>query len=243
VNGGGAPLRSARPPRKDHGRAGALLFCARFARLVLLAWSAPLVLLASLVASGCGPRQPSTADEGSGVIVVNSPASGVVRRVLVREGARVGAGDPVVEIALPSDEPEARPTAEDPRRRAAAGYTAAQGQIEAARSEVVRAQVEVQRLGPLVAAGQASQGELDGAQAIYQRAQQRLQEAETAARRAEGELTSARSRPPAAAEQPRPERIVTARASSAGTVTAVSAREGQSVEAGRPLATLRAGEN
>jgi len=208
--------------------------------------AASALAVLALASAACGPRtQSSGTAGGSGVVVVNSPAAGVVRRVFVREGGRVSAGDALVEIALPSEPAAAAPSpTEDPQRRAAVGYTSAQGQIEAARAEVVRAQVEVQRLSPLVAAGQASQGELDGAQAVYQRAQQRLQEAETAARRAEGELVSARSRPAAEAPRPQaPERTVLARAEAGGTVSAVSAREGQRVEAGRPLATLRAGDN
>jgi multidrug resistance efflux pump len=154
-----------------------------------------LAFLALSATAACGSRSPSAGTSGGGVVIINSPATGVVRRVLVREGARVGAGDPVVEITLPAAPGAAARPTEDPQKRAVAGYTTAQGAIEAARAEVVRTQVEVQRLGPLVAAGQASQGELDGAQALYQRAQQKLQEAQTAASRAEGELASARSRP------------------------------------------------
>ena len=61
----------------------------------------------------------------------------------------------------------------------------AQGEVEAARAEVVRAEVEVSRLTPLVSSGQASQGELDGARATYEKAQQRLQRAQAAAQGAE----------------------------------------------------------
>jgi len=230
VTAGGPHQGTPRPRRRIYRPSGAL--------------AALAVFVFVFTQAGCGWRESS----GGGVrnvVVVNSPASGVVRRVLVREGERLGAGDAVVEIAIPQESGAApRPTPEDPQRRAAVGYTAAQGQIEAARSEVVRAQVEVQRLSPLVAAGQASQGELDGAQAVYQRAQQRLQEAQAAAGRAEGDLVSARTRPPVTqAEAPPPERLVVARASAGGTVTAVAAREGQRVEVGHPLATLREGDN
>lgn len=193
--------------------------------------------------AGCGARPAANEAEGAGVSVVNAPEAGLVRRVHAREGMKVGAGDPLVEIAVAVEATAApTPRGEDPQKRAAAGYAAAQAEIEAARSEVVRYQVEVQRLAPLVAAGQASQGELDGARALYERGQQRLRQAEDAAQRAQGGLVAARGRPQTpAGTQPTapPERIVAARAAAAGTVTAVSAREGRRVNAGQPLATLR----
>ncbi|MDQ3918690.1 MAG: biotin/lipoyl-binding protein, partial [Acidobacteriota bacterium] len=110
-------------------------------------------------------------------------------------------------------------------------------------AEVVRAEVEVHRLEPLVAAGQASQGELDGARAIYERAQQRFQRAQSSAASAQTGLVAARqqqlngtSAPGAPVEQ-----TVVARATSAGRVAVVNVREGDAVTAGQPLATLRAG--
>jgi multidrug resistance efflux pump len=118
---------------------------------------------------------------------------------------------------------------------------AAQSEIDAARAEVVRAEVEVQRLTPLVASGQASQGELDGARSNYERAQQRLQKAQTAEQGAQAGLVAARQ--PSRAATPTPsEQIIYARASSAGTVSAVSARVGARVAAGQPLATLRSNQ-
>ncbi|MGH9943483.1 MAG: hypothetical protein ACRD9R_14155 [Pyrinomonadaceae bacterium] len=180
-----------------------------------------------------------------GVIVVNAPAAGEVRRVLVSEGMTINEGAPVVEIAVRTEAQGAvaQATAEDPRVRAGRIVTAAQGEIEAARSEVVRTEVEVQRLTPLVASGGATQGQLDGARAEYERAQQRLQRGQTAAQEAQSGLVAARqparNPPPAGGALPA-ERIVTATAPSAGTVSAVSARAGQRVTAGQPLATLRA---
>jgi multidrug resistance efflux pump len=117
--------------------------------------------------------------------------------------------------------------------------TAAQGEVEAARAEVVRTQVEVQRLTPLVVAGQASQGELDGANALYNQAQQKFQRAQEAARGAQSGLIAARQ--PTATTQAAPaERIVAARATSSGVVSVLNARVGERVTAGQPLATLRA---
>jgi multidrug efflux pump subunit AcrA (membrane-fusion protein) len=200
-----------------------------------------LLLLACALAAltSCGAR-----DEGadtSGIIVVNAPAAGVVRRVLVREGAVVNEGEALVEIAVATEGRPAQiaPT-EDPQTRAARGVTAAQTEVETARAEVVRTEVEVGRLQPLVAAGQATQGELDGARAQYERAQQRLRQAQDAARSAQSGLLVARQQPAPPAAPPA-EQIVAARATSAGTVSAISARVGERVTQGQPLATLRAG--
>ncbi|MDT7543655.1 MAG: hypothetical protein QOE33_3559 [Acidobacteriota bacterium] len=197
-----------------------------------------IVCPALLCAVGCRSR---AANDSAGVIVVNAPASGEVRRVLVGEGARVGEGATIVEIAVRDESAiaQTQPT-DDPQARAARSVTTAQTEIEAARAEVVRTQVEVQRLAPLVSAGQASQGELDGANALYNRAQQRLQRAQESAQGAQSGLIAARQPGATSATQVIPaERIVAARATSAGTVSVVSARVGERVTMGQPLATLR----
>jgi multidrug resistance efflux pump len=200
-----------------------------------------LSLVALLLSAGCGSHR-SDAQSGAGVIVVNAPATGEVRRVLVSEGASVSAGTPIVEVVVRDESAVAQtqPT-EDPQARAARGVAAAQNEIEAARAEVVRTQVEVQRLTPLVAAGQASQGELDGANALYNRAQQRLQHAQESAQGAQSGLIAARQPGLSSAAQNIPsERVVMATATSAGTVSVINARVGQRVTVGQPLATLRA---
>jgi multidrug resistance efflux pump len=178
-----------------------------------------------------------------GLIVVNAPVAGEVRRVLVREGMVVGAGTPVVEIAVRTEAQSApQAKAEDPVARAGRNIGAAQAGIEAARAAAVRAEVEVQRLTPLVASGDAPQAQLDGARAEYERAQRRLQEAQGAAQDAQSGLVAARRQPQntTAAPVAPAERLVAAEATSAGTVSVVSARPGDRVTAGQPLATLRA---
>lgn len=166
--------------------------------------------------------------------------------MLVREGMTLAEGDVVVEIAVAVEGAQPRLTpSEDPQARAGRNIQAAQTGIEAARAEVVRTEVEVQRLTPLVASGEVPQGQLDGARADYERAQQRFQQAQAAAQNAQGQLVATRqqARNEAAAAPPPPapaERLVYARATSAGTVSAVSARAGARVNAGQPLATLRA---
>ncbi len=204
----------------------------------------PSSLAALFVSSAC--QSSAVKDEAAsvGVVVVNAPSAGEVRRVLVREGMQVSEGDPVVEIVVRTAAPApSQPQAEDPVARAGRNIGAAQGEVEAARAEVVRTEVEVSRLTPMVASGEATQGQLDGARADYERAQQRFQRAQSAAQGAQSGLVVARQQQsqnsfPAATTV---EQIVVARATSAGTVSAVNARVGESVRAGQPLATLRAG--
>ena len=202
-------------------------------------------LLCGLVASSaCGSGGGEGDGETAGVVIVNAPAAGEVRRVLASEGVRLKKGDAVVEIVVRAQTAAApSPRGEDPVAAAGRNIASAQAEVEAARAEVVRAEVEVSRLTPLVASGQASQGELDGARATYERAQQRLQRAQSGAQGAQAGLVAARqpnqmkTPPPAPSEQ-----VVYATASSDGTVSAVSVRAGARVMAGQPLATLRAGQ-
>jgi multidrug resistance efflux pump len=200
-----------------------------------------LLMCALCLSLGCQSREESTT---SGVIIVNAPATGTVRRVLVREGAAVNEGAAIVEIAIDNGPAQPAPAAqpsEDPQARAARNVTTAQSEIEAARAEVVRTEVEVQRLTPLVAAGQATQGELDGARAQYDQAQQHFRHPQESAQSAQTGLVASRQQTLNAAATPTPAApLVIARASSTGTVAAISARVGERVSAGQPLATLRA---
>ncbi|HEV2914855.1 MAG TPA: hypothetical protein VGX92_16375 [Pyrinomonadaceae bacterium] len=204
-----------------------------------------LALVALLVSGACRERDGSggTAD-ARGIIIVNAPAAGEVRRVLVSEGMTINQGAPVVEIVVRTEAPNLPEVkGEDPQARAGRNIQASQVEIEAARAEVVRTEVEVQRLTPLVASNDAPQAQLDGARAEYERAQQRLQRALDAAQDAQAGLVAARQQsrnsPPQAVATPS-QQIVTAVATSAGTVSVVSAKVGDRVAAGQPLATLRA---
>lgn len=219
---------------------------ARKFRVTLYAFA----LAAPLASAACGSegnKDGTTA--ASGIIIVNAPAAGEVRRVLVREGMSVNEGTPIVEIAVRTEARNNTPRpeqADDPVVRAGKNVGVAQAKIEAARAEAVRAEVEVQRLTPLVAAGDAPQAQLDGARAEYERAQRRLQEAQSAAENAQSGLVAARQQPPrnptnaAAAAVTPSEQLVMAQATSSGTVSVVNARVGDRVTAGQSLATLRA---
>lgn len=204
-------------------------------------YTAVLILLA---ASACqSGSDSSSTSEGRGVIVVNAPAAGEVKRVLVREGVAVEAGTPIVEIAVSSEGQAPAPSpGESAGARAARNFKAADAEIEAARAEAVRHEAEVQRLTPLVASGEASQAQLDGERALYERAQQRLQQAQQTRTEAErGLLTARQQEQSQAGTAPvQREQLVTANASSAGTVSVVTVRAGDRVKLGQPLATLRA---
>ena len=203
----------------------------------------PFLLL--IPSSAC--RSSSPGDQGSapGVIVVNAPATGVVRRVLVAEGVYVEAGAPILEIAVLNETQMVTPTpGESAESVAVRNLKSASTEIEAARAEVVRHEAEVSRLTPLVASGEASQAQLDGERALYERAQQRLQQAQEAERNAQSGLLAARQpgvRQPSGAAPPptRPsEQLIAAQTSSAGTVRVINARVGQRVTAGQALVTL-----
>jgi multidrug efflux pump subunit AcrA (membrane-fusion protein) len=196
-----------------------------------------------IISSACRSTEQSDQGTARGIIVVNAPATGVVRRVLVAEGIKVEAGAPIVEIAVLSETPTVTPSpGESAESVAVRNLKSADTEIEAARDEVVRHEAEVNRLTPLVASGEASQAQLDGERALYERAQQRLQKAQEAERNASTGLLAARQpgvNQPNTAAAPAPrEQIVAAQTSSAGTVRVISARVGQRVTVGQVLATV-----
>jgi multidrug efflux pump subunit AcrA (membrane-fusion protein) len=201
--------------------------------------------LAALVASAaCQSGGGAANSDSRGIIVVNAPVTGTVRRVLVREGVAVNEGAAIVEIAVQTEQPTATPSpGESAEARAARNFKAADAEIDAARAEAVRHEAEVERLTPLVASGQASQAQLDGERALYEHAQQRLQKAQDAKKGAESGLLVARQSSQNQGSAPAPrEQTVAARATSAGTVSVINARVGDRVTAGQPLATLRANQ-
>lgn len=203
-----------------------------------------LLFLSFLLLLGAACRSSQTENSQTGVIVINAPAAGQVRRILVNEGSQVKEGTPILEIAVERQAPVPAPSpGESADARAGRNVRSAEAAIEAARAEVVKYEAEVLRLTPLVAAGQATQPELDAARAQYEQAQRRLQQAQDASRQAQSELLAARQ-PGAqanAAQAAPPPRIemVFARASSSGTVAVISARVGDRVAVGQPLATMR----
>ena len=158
------------------------------------------------------------------------------------EGVHVTQGTPVIEIAVRNEAAASVPKpGETAEAQAIRNYKAADADIEAARADAVRHGAEVDRLAPLVASGEASQGQLDGERALFESAQRRLQQAQDAKRNAEGGLIAARQ-PGLNRGNPSPESsgtIVSAVSTSAGTVAIISARVGDEVKVGQPLATVR----
>lgn len=174
--------------------------------------------------------------------IVNAPATGVVKRILVAEGVRVNAGTPIIEITTQAKEVVvAQKPVESAEVQAVRNYKTAETEIEAARAEAVRHEAEVARLTPLVASGEASQGQLDGERGLYEQAQRRLQQAQEAKRIAEGGLIAARQ--PAQTQGNKAatnrEAIVPAVTASPGVVSVIGVRVGEQVKAGQALATLR----
>jgi multidrug resistance efflux pump len=211
-----------------------------FLPLRVISWIVLLFLLLPLLAAtACRSKTENTSD--AGIIVVNAPATGTVKRILVAEGVHVNAGGPVVEIAVQNEGVSlGQKPAESAEGQAVRSYKAADAEIEAARAEAVRHGAEVDRLTPLVASGEASQGQLDGERALYEKAQRRLQQAQEAKKLAEGGLIASRQ-PNQANNSPAPrQETVSAAATSPGTVSVIAVRVGERVTTGQPLATLRA---
>ena len=201
------------------------------------------VMLSSLlmfVLAGAACRQGAGREGGTppGLVVINAPATGEVRRVLVTEGAEVSEGTAVVEIAV-AEGPEGTGRTEDPAERARSAVRGARGEVAAAEAEVGRASVEVQRVESLVAAGAAPRPQLDAARAQYQQAQERLVRLRETAQSAQDHYVAREgvARAPAGSGAP-PEQIVPVRVPSAGEVRAISVRPGQRVTTGQPLATV-----
>lgn len=156
--------------------------------------------------------------------------------MLVAEGVEVNAGAPVVEIAVRKEVGE-RAANNNESSEAATRLRVAQNEVEAARAEVVRHEAEIQRLAPLVAAGQAPAAQLDAERALYEQAQRRLQQAQDTARASTSALV-VEQRSPASNAGTMVEEMVVARAPSAGTVRVISVKPGQRVVVGQPIATL-----
>lgn len=200
------------------------------------------ILLLLVISIACSRiTENGNANDGN-VIVLNAPATGVVKRILVAEGVRVNAGTPIIEITTQAEEVVvAQKPGESAEVQAVRNYKTADTEIEGARAEAVRHEAELARLTPLVASGEASQGQLDGERGLYEQAQRRLQQAQEAKRTAEGGLIAARQPGQIQGNKAatKREEIVPAVTRSAGVVSVIGVRVGEQVKAGQALATLR----
>ena len=200
------------------------------------------LFLSLLTAAACSRTTNDGSASDGDVSIVNAPATGVVKRILVAEGVRVNAGTPIVEISVRTEGAAvgSKPV-ESAEGQAVRNYKTADTEIEAARAEAVRHEAEIARLTPLVASGEASQGQLDGERGLYEQAQRRLQQAQEAKRIAEGGLIAARQ-PGQVQRNSSPaiqETVVPAITTSAGIVSVIGVRVGEQVKTGQALATLR----
>jgi multidrug resistance efflux pump len=204
----------------------------------LITSSIVLAVLASVssVATACrssqSPPQSSQAD-----VAVNSPATGVVRSILVGDGASVEKDAAIIEIAVASEPSGEQATSQqkDKTVQQMAAASVARNNVVASEADANRALVELQRIEPLVKRGLASQAELDKARAQNQDAQARLERARERAKSAEqaGGEPSGSGRPAKDAEE-----IVAVRAPIAGKIHQINVQAGQQVTAGQTLAKV-----
>lgn len=163
--------------------------------------------------------------------------SGTVVRVLVRDGDRVTAGQPLVildgtewatrvrqaQAAVAAAEarvalleagarPQERQQVQDGVRRAESGLAAARIQLEHARVTAQTADDQLRRMEMLLRDGAVSQAQVDQARWEADRARAQVRAAEAQVRAAEAELNSARQQVSLVEAGPRPEEVRAARA-------------------------------
>lgn len=194
----------------------------------LITSSIVLAVLASVssVATACRSTQSPQSD-----VAVNAPATGVVRSVLVGDGASIEKDAPIIEIAVasePSGE-QASNQVKDKTVQQTAEASVARNNVVAAEADANRALVELQRIEPLVKRGLASQAELDKARAQNQDAQARLERARARAKSSEQPRGE-----PSVSGRPT-EEIVAVRAPISGKIHQINVQAGQQVTAGQML--------
>lgn len=195
----------------------------------------PVIVLAAItitlfLAMACQSSKSPTGD-----IVINAPANGVVRSVLVGDGAAIEKDGVIIEIAITPQTTSEQKNQPDKDAKLA---IAARNDVVAAEADANRTLTELQRIEPLLKRGLASQAELDKARAQDQDAQDRLKRARDRVKSAEQQRTAPQ---PGLTTQVPNEEIVAIRAPAAGKVRQVNVLAGQQVTAGQPLATLSAG--
>jgi multidrug efflux pump subunit AcrA (membrane-fusion protein) len=198
-------------------------YVVRFRRLVVFL---TLTVFAVTLATACR----TTPNEQSSTVVVNAPTDGVVRRVLVGEGATVDKDAAIIELAVQSEQPVASQPSNGKAEQTRA-LRAAETDLASAEGEANRTAGELRRIEPLVKRGLASQAELDKARAQSQDAQERLRLARERARKAQEN----RDQPPPTNAN---EQVIAVRVPAAGTIRALNVQAGQLVKIGQPLATL-----
>lgn len=128
----------------------------------------PVFLIIVFVFAACQTKRP--ADALVGLVVVKAPVSGVITKVLVSEGAKLGENAGIVEIETSGETTNMLPEKDLNKQSTAT--------VENAQKEVERASVEVERVQSLITLNSARQTDLDAARADFQRAQEKLQTAQ-----------------------------------------------------------------
>ena len=203
------------------------MFKSRGLLLVLIS-----ICLAIALATGCRSSREQPSSLG---VAVNAPVTGVVRRVLVSDGASVDQGATLMEIEVQRSAALAPQRSDEEKEQRRAALRAAQGDLTVAKEEASRAAEKVRRIEPLVRQGYASRADLNTARATYQDAQARLQRAYDKLQSAQ---TNTNRNSPSPGIAPPTEEIVLVRAPAAGTLRGVDVQTGQQVLAGQQLATV-----
>jgi HlyD family secretion protein len=185
-----------------------------------------IALFAVPLATACSTSKTAQTPD----VVVNAPADGVVRRILVSEGTPVDKDAAIIEISVRPQQTSAAVSPAVKAQRSKA-LRAAETDLVAAEGEANRTAADLKRIEPLVKRGLASQAELDKARGANQDAQERVRLAQDKARIAKESLDQ-----PAPADNA--EQIVAVRVPSAGTVRSLNVTAGQSVKAGDPVAKV-----
>ena len=192
-----------------------------------------LIFASFLVAGACRSNRNETP---AGLIVVNAPVTGKVRRVLVAEGTEVREKASLIEISVAADVPAPSENA----NRQTVATPDIQAEIKAAEEQLERASVEQQRIEPLVTANSAPQSHLDAARAEYQRAQERLDQLRRREQTAPPSMPGGGQENSVVFDSAPRETVVQVAAPASGSVRVISVRPGQSVKAGDPVATISA---
>jgi multidrug efflux pump subunit AcrA (membrane-fusion protein) len=191
-----------------------------------------LLFLTSIVSfSACRSETNGTTE---GLIVVNAPITGQVRRVLVSEETNVPEKATLIEIAVVSNIPD---SSANENRTSMPRTPDVQAQSRIAEEELQRASIELQRIEPLVAANNAPQSHLDAARAQYQQAQEKLDRLRRQPFTIPPTLNAPQGNVSTGSGAPK-ETIVAVPAPIAGNVRVINVRSGQFVKAGQAVATI-----
>src|SRR5215831_1390218 len=182
-----------------------------------------LAALSLILFTGCRHAAPQQEES----IVVNAPATGVVRAVLVEEGQGVDKDAVIIQIGVPAEQGPTTPVNTREQKREA---NAARLALTAAEDVATRTASDIARIEPLVKRGLASQQELDKARMQAQDAQEQL-------RIAREKLNIAESKRSQATPDQSKEQILSVRAPAKGNVE-LSVQAGQHVASGEAVAKV-----